>query len=235
MAPPGLHWCLAPDIVDSSSLGSDGHPHRGSFLPPIPLPRRMWASGEVRFLSSMFIGDTIIRRSIVKDIAEKDGRSGRLSFVTVGHEFRRGSDVLVSEDQVIVYREPASATAIADNKDPEQQPQHQWIVPVDSVMLFRYSALTFNSHRIHYDLRYAIEEEGYTDIVIHGPLQATLLLNLAASVRGRSPVRFAFRAARPAIGTQRLRMTLTSISENESSLSVTDSHGKTTMHATAWW
>lgn len=200
-APLGLHWCLAPPQVATRDLSTDGHPARGGFLPPVPLPRRMWAGGEITFLAPLHIGDTVERRSKIVDLRLTEGRSGPLCFVTVEHEVATDRGMAIRERQDIVYREAPQGTAppVKDSVSSGAPPAADlaWTVDAAPPLLFRYSALTFNSHRIHYDLPYAREQEGYPDLVVHGPLQATLLLNLAAAFQGRSPRRFRYRGLAP--------------------------------------
>lgn len=195
-APHGLHWCLAPAAAPMAELGPDGHPAKGLLLPPVPLPRRMWAGGEVATLRPLRIGERVRRRSLIADIAFKRGRSGGLCFVTVRHDYSTDAGLAIRERHDIVYRDAAPAEPRQAAADPWPHPaaERSWTVTPTSVMLFRYSALTFNGHRIHYDHPYATTVEGYDGLVVHGPLQATLLLNLAATVGGMAPSRFAYRA-----------------------------------------
>lgn len=236
-APPGLHWCLTPDIADARELGPDGHPAKGGFLPPVPLPRRMWAGSDVRFLAPIHSGDTIRRRSTVRAIEEKQGRSGRLAFVTVLHEIANVAGPVIEEDQIIVYREPETGAPPppAQPAGPRPATPYERTVDVDPVLLFRYSALTFNGHRIHYDAPYAKGVEHYSGLVIHGPLQATLLLNFAAVIAGRAPRRFSFRGVRPATGPQTLLLGGTLHGKDEMDMEVRSSDGQVTVKATAQW
>ncbi|AMO71208.1 FAS1-like dehydratase domain-containing protein [Sphingorhabdus sp. M41] len=201
--PQGLHWCLCLPDAPTAQLAEDGHPAKGGFLPPIPLPRRMWASSSVSFDHPLQLGDTVARVSTVASIEEKSGKSGDLVFVAVDHEMRVGERVAIRERQNIVYREPAATASPASQTDsvaPELQgwDWQQTIIPSEP-LLFRYSALTFNSHRIHYDKPYAMQEEGYPGLVVHGPLMATLLLDLAASELGANQLSsFSFRGQAPA-------------------------------------
>jgi 3-methylfumaryl-CoA hydratase len=196
--PASIHWCLAPQIERMSNLGADGHPARGGFLPPVPLARRMWAGSEVAFHDRLRVGDDVVRESRVADIAVKTGKTGLLCFVTVQHAFSTARGPAISERQDIVYRDqsgrdrPGAATTPVPRKG-------QWHreIKADTVLLFRYSALTFNGHRIHYDRAYSNEHEGYPGLVVHGPLQASYLLELATAVRGQVPGRFSFRAVEP--------------------------------------
>lgn len=196
--PLGLHWCLSPDIVVPEQIGSDGHPKLGTFLPDVGLPRRMWAGGEVTFHGHFNVGDVVIKHSEIADVSFKEGKSGKLCFFKINHRYFAGDRLIVAERQDVVYREAVTGGAIAAQT--AVRPQGQiWSVEPTSTMLFRYSAMTFNGHRIHYDEPYARNVEGYEGLVIHGPLQATLMLNLAAGVSGRAPTTFAYRGVSPLI------------------------------------
>jgi 3-methylfumaryl-CoA hydratase len=201
-APLGLHWCLAPPAAPMAELAPDGHRAKGLLLPLVALPRRMWAGGEVESLLPLEIGARVRRKSIIADIAFKQGRSGALCFVTVRHELETSAGLAIRERHDIVYREAASAKAAkpAPAPEPRRQATHSWSVTPTPVMLFRYSALTFNGHRIHYDHPYATGVEGYPGLVVHGPLQATLLFNLAATVGRKVPPYFRYRALAPLTG-----------------------------------
>ena len=173
------HFVFFHDVEVASRLGPDGHPARGGFLPPVPLPRRMWAGGRFAFHGPVPIGAEVVKRSKVLSVEEKDGRSGRLCFVTVAHDLLVDGEVRVAEEQDIVYREqPVSGTRPPEPPAAPGADHAVRIVP-DPVLLFRYSALTFNGHRIHYDRTYATQVEGYEGLVFHGPLTATLLAGLA--------------------------------------------------------
>ena len=204
--PAGAHWCLSPPAVPAIGLGVDGHPAKGGFLPPVPLPRRMWAGGEIEFIDPLREGDSVTRSSRIADVRSKTGRSGTLCFVTVLHELVTERGVSIRERQDIVYRAAATAPAAYAPPDTREDAGNEWSVTIDSVLLFRYSALTFNGHRIHYDETYARKIEFYPGLVIHGPLQATLLLNLAVEQGGGLPRRFTFRGVSPACGAQTLRV-----------------------------
>lgn len=189
--PPCLHLCLAPAAAPATALGRDGHPARGVFLPPVPLPRRMWAGGAFRFDAPLCIGDLVTRRSVIADVQEKQGRTGPMVFVTVDHALSVGDELRITERQDIVYREDG---APAPQADLAGQGTWQDRVTPDSTLLFRYSALTFNGHRIHYDVDYARSVEGYPGLVVHGPLLATQLCLMATRLRGLAPRGFAFRS-----------------------------------------
>lgn len=197
--PPCAHWCLAPFAVSGSQLGEDGHPAKGDFLPPVSLPRRMWAGGELTFGLPLRIGDVVTRQSRIADVTEKSGRSGHLVFVSVEHEVSTERGLAISERQDLVYKAmPAEKSGeTATSNTPARQADWSRTVQASPVMLFRYSALTFNSHRIHYDRDYAISVEHYPDLVVQGPLQATLLAGLAANRLGRLPARLRYRGVRP--------------------------------------
>ena len=195
------HWLYFLPITRRSEIGEDGHAKRGGFMPPVPLPRRMWAGSDFEFHQPLLIGDALARTSTILDVREKSGRTGSLIFVKVRHEVRRNGaqTVALTEHHNIVYR----AAASPDDVTPAPQaapPQWAWerrIVP-DDVLLFRYSALTFNGHRIHYDRKYVTEVEGYPGLVVHGPLIATLLMDLLRRQQPEAEVqRFEFKAVRP--------------------------------------
>jgi 3-methylfumaryl-CoA hydratase len=191
--PPGFHWTLFAPIARQSELGHDGHPRRGGFLPPVELPQRMWAGSRLRFATPLHVGEHVEETSTIERIEEKEGRAGRLVFVTIRHVVAGGA---LEEEQDLVYREPRPAAAPAAPPAPASA-WHRVVVP-DDVLLFRYSALTFNGHRIHYDRRYATTEEGYPGLVVHGPLIATLLLDLIRRQLPRASVAsFSFKALRP--------------------------------------
>ena len=199
--PPLWHWANFLPMARHSLLGPDGHPARGGFLPPVPLPRRMWAGGRLHWNvdNPIEIGQSVERTSRIASVDHKVGRSGELLFVLVQHAYRNDRGLALTEEHDIVYR------AAAQPGDPAPQPvaadqNAAWKreINADAVMLFRYSALTFNGHRIHYDRSYATQEEGYPGLIVHGPLIATLLVDL---LRRHAPDAvlsdFAFKAIRP--------------------------------------
>lgn len=217
--PQGFHWCLGLPDAPSATLGPDGHPLRDespdSFLPPLPhLPRRMWASSKIEFLSPLHIGAQVERRSSVQSIEAKQGGSGELVFVTLQHETLADGQPAVREQQSLVYRAAANDAPLAPPPpgsgrfDPTDWQAHRTVVP-NEALLFRFSALTFNSHRIHYDLPYARDVERYRGLVVHGPLTATLLLDLARRELGDNALkRFAFRGLSPAICDEELHLAM---------------------------
>lgn len=202
---PLWHWMLFQDWVPGSGLGPDGHPRRGGFLPPVhDLPRRMWAGGRIRFLAPLRPGDAVSRTSTILNVTEKQGGSGRLVFVTVGHRIEGPAGLAVEEEQDIVYRGAEGVAVKAAPKAPDAPPGaiEVTVIP-DPVLLFRYSALTGNGHRIHYDMDYVRHEEGYPGLIVHGPLQATWLAGLLA---GRTITQFTFRGRRPAFHGSAIRL-----------------------------
>lgn len=192
------HWLYFWDVKPPQGLGLDGHPAKGGFLPPVPLPRRMWAGGRVTFVKPLLLGQTVTKTSTIIAIKEKTGSTGRLVFVTVRHDLDAGGGVAVSDEQDLVYREPASAMLPAPVAGPAPDAAWREEVSPDPMLLFRYSALTMNGHRIHYDRPYAMEEEAYPGLVVHGPLQATLLCSLAARNLDAPVTGFDFRGQQPA-------------------------------------
>ena len=196
--PPGLHWCLSPEAVDPAELGLDGHPKLGGFLPNIPYPRRMWAGGWLEFEADFKIGDEVQRLSRIDDIVFKSGRSGNLCFVAITHEFTVDGAMKLRERHNVVYRETVTAPKPLQPQ-PNTEAMLRWHVDANEVMLFRYSALTFNGHRIHYDLPYSTDVEGHGGLLVHGPLQASLMLNIAISKTGVMPRRMEYRGIRPLV------------------------------------
>lgn len=195
------HWLYFLPVHRQSDIGPDGHAKRGGFLPPVPLPRRMWAGSQIEFHRPLRVGDRVDRVSTIANVTEKSGRTGPLVFVKVRHEIRANgaSEVAITEFHDIVYREAPKPDDLAPAPQPAPANpawEKQWVP--DDVLLFRYSALTFNGHRIHYDRRYVTEIEGYPGLIVHGPLIATLLVDL---LRWQRPdarvVKFEFRAVRP--------------------------------------
>jgi len=201
--PPLWHWLYFLPLPRQSELGPDGHAKRGGFLPPVELPRRMWAGGRLEFLHPLRMGETMTRTSRIADVRSREGRSGRLVFVLVRHEIGNARGIALTEEHDIVYRDhPQPGDPAPPQRIAPSDAAWERLVHPDDVLLFRYSALTFNGHRIHYDRRYATEVEGYPGLVVHGPLIATLLLDL---VRRNLPAavvtRLEFRAVSPLFDT----------------------------------
>jgi 3-methylfumaryl-CoA hydratase len=197
--PPGWQWLFFNPAAPRSGLGSDGHPKRGGFLPPIELPRRMWAGSRVRYLADVPVEGEATRRSRIAKVENKVGKRGSLWFVTVEHTVLCNGVPCIEEAQDIVYRDATPPGAVAAAPQPYAgQAQFGRAFEPDTTLLFRYSALTFNGHRIHYDQAYARNEEGYPDLVVHGPLTATLLQQLALERgAGKRLASFEFRGVSP--------------------------------------
>lgn len=243
---PGLHWCLTPDTPALTSLDEDGHVARGEFLPPVPLPHRLWAGGRLEFFDALLVGDEVRRTSTVQDVTLKEGRSGPLCFVMVRHEFTTSRGPALTERQDIVYRDHSrnngttdlgkkNDDAAAGNESREKPvPVFTKSITAGPVFLFRYSALTFNGHRIHYDSDYC-RAQGYPGLLIHGPLQATLLMRCAASIRdGETPHVFDYRAVRPLFAGTGFSI---NAAEHPGGLELwtEDAEGNTAMTARAGW
>ncbi|MBV7258771.1 MaoC family dehydratase N-terminal domain-containing protein [Erythrobacter sp. WH158] len=217
--PQGIHFALCTPDAPTAALGEDGHPARDesaeSFLPPFSMPRRMWASSTIEFRAPIAVGAAISRTSRVASISEKEGGSGKLAFVNVEHETRANGTLSVLETQTLVYRDAASSDApLAPPElgeevlDASEWEAHRVLNP-DPRLLFRYSSLTFNTHRIHYDAPYARDVERYRGLVVHGPLTASLLLQLAATMLGENALRaFEFRGVSPAIADEPLHLVM---------------------------
>ena len=209
--PPLWHWLYFLPVARQSEIGPDGHPKRGGFLPPVPQPRRMWAGGRLTFERALNVGDEITRVSRIADVTVKEGRSGKLVFVRVRHEITDARGVALTEEHDIVYRDnppatPAGAPAPAPQPAPAGDEYSREIAP-DPVLLFRYSALTFNGHRIHYDRSYVTGVEGYPGLIVHGPLIATLLVDLLRrQLPGARVRRFQFKAVRPIFDIHRFHV-----------------------------
>lgn len=244
--PQGIHFCLANPHAPTARLGADGHPRRDTqapgFLPPIPLPRRMWAGSSIVFQAPLVVGQDVERNSRILSITEKAGTSGRLVFVEVEHEILTESAVpALREVQTIVFREAAEPdaplappVAATESFDPAPWDTHRVITPTPA-LLMRYSALTFNAHRIHYDLPYAQEVERYRGLVVHGPLLASMLLQLAAARYGENALRdFSFRGLSPAIAGEPLHLALrASTAEGQVELAAFAADGRQVTRASA--
>jgi len=235
IAPPGFHWCLCLPDAPLAQLGEDGHPRKGGFMPPVALPRRMWVASRVEFLAPVAIGASVELRSRITRITPKTGNSGAMVFVDIDHNHCINGLAAVRERQTIVYRQaPAQPLALPPVRDLDLAPWplRRSIVP-DAPMLFRFSALSFNSHRIHYDLPYAREHEGYPALVVQGPLCATLLLDLAAAHAGCEALsEFSFRALAPAFAGQALHL-LARDDGAQVQLCALGADGRTVMEASA--
>jgi 3-methylfumaryl-CoA hydratase len=204
--PPLWHWLAFQPVVAMGELGPDGHPKLGGFLPPVALERRMWAGGRLSFHAGLHVGERLRRRSEILEVSEKTGSAGRMVFVTVGHALHGDRGLAVKEEQDIVY------IAMPESyRPPKAVPAPQGTafdlpVPMDTARLFRFSAATFNAHRIHYDRAYAMEVEKYPALIVHGPMQAMLLMGAAVRHRGAAPARFDFRGVHPMFDDHDLRL-----------------------------
>jgi 3-methylfumaryl-CoA hydratase len=233
-APPLAHWLYFLPTYRQSAAGPDGHAARGGFLPPVALPRRMWAGSRIEFARPLTVGAQVVRRSRIASVAPKAGRSGPLVFVTVRHEVSDSSGLVLSDEHDIVYRgEGGAAPAVAA---PSGEAWHRGIKP-DPLLLFRYSAVTFNGHRIHYDHPYATQVEGYPGLVVHGPLIATLLVDLLRRNRPDVTLRsYTFRALRPLFDTASFSTCgAPEASGRSARLWARDHEGAMTMEAVAAW
>jgi 3-methylfumaryl-CoA hydratase len=218
-----------------SQLGPDGHPTRGGFLPPVPLPRRMWAGGELEFFDSLRVGDETTRTSRIADVTMKTGSTGVLCFVSVEHLITTPRGGAISERQDIVYRDISTAQAAAKPAVAPPSAQHRESHMADPVLLFRYSALTFNGHRIHYDRDYVTKVEGYPGLIFHGPMQAAFLVEFAAKLHGgAAPKKFSYRGVRPLFEGSEF-----SVNANDTGAGMemwtANSRGQPTMKGTATW
>lgn len=202
--PPLWHWLHFLEMTPQSEIAHDGHAKKGGFLPPIELPRRMWAGSRFRFHHPLHIGESVTRRSRIDGIDFKQGRSGQLAFIEVGHEYESPAGLAFSEWHDIVYREVRSADAAAPASKPAPaNPDFEREYRADAIVLFRYSALTFNAHRIHYDRDYVREVEGYPGLLVHGPLLATMLIDeLLRRFPGRPLLEYSFRVLHPVFDTE---------------------------------
>ena len=235
-APFTVHWCLAQPVYPMSELGPDGHPTRGGFLPPVPLPRRMWAGGEIEFFDDLRVGDEATRTSRIADVTMKTGSTGMLCFVSVDHLITTARGTALRERQDIVYRDVSTGPASAPAKAAAAPvAQHRESHMADPVLLFRYSALTFNGHRIHYDRDYVTKVEGYPGLIFHGPMQAAFLVEMAAKLHGgTAPKKFSYRGLQPLFEGSEF-----SINANDTGAGMevwtANSDGQPTMKGTATW
>jgi 3-methylfumaryl-CoA hydratase len=237
--PPLSHWLFFLPSAPQRELGSDGHPARGGFLPPVTLPRRMWAGSRIEFVRPLCVGQNIVRVSTIADVQEKQGRSGPLVFVQVRHTVRDENGPLLTEEQDIVYRDIAqtgeSAPGCNEMSTTSASRPTDWRrrVKPDGLLLFRFSALTFNAHRIHYDRPYAQNVEGYPGLVVHGPLQAVLLLDFfMRECSSRAVRRFSFVSRRPLFDNAPFDLCGRKASDGSVALWIENEHGQIVMEAT---
>jgi 3-methylfumaryl-CoA hydratase len=241
LLPPLWHWLFFLPLSQHSQLGADGHTGQSDLLPPVPLPRRMWAGSRLQFLQGLRIGEAVRRESRILDIVEKKGRSGALVLVSVQHKIYGDNGLAITEEQDIVYRQSPSKEAFSTNAEPvapvnppAQNLKSQWSHQrsADTVLLFRYSALTFNSHRIHYDHPYTTQVEGYPDLIVHGPLLFTLLVDALLQEHPKVQIEsLSVRAMRPLFCNQPFRLQgQLAPDRKQAQLWSLDQHATVTMH-----
>ena len=235
VAPFTVHWCLAQPVFPMAMLGPDGHPTRGGFLPPVPLPRRMWAGGELEFLDPLRVGDEAGRTSKISDVTMKTGSTGTLCFVSVEHVVTTPRGIAIRERHDIVYRDIGGAPAAPKAPPPPPAAKHRETYVSDPVLLFRYSALTFNGHRIHYDRDYVTNVEGYPGLIFHGPLQAAFIVELAAKLHGGTPpAKLTYRGVQPLFEGSEFSVN-TNDNAGSVELWIANAEGQPTMKGTATW
>ena len=233
VASSGIHWALAPPIIRSSELGKDSHALRGTFLPPVPLPRRMWAGCQTTFYSNFFIGDEVVRESSIFDVSLKEGKTGQLCFVKVKHEFFVAKKKILEEIQDIVYRDMGKSIKrkktppLFNENDLEEE------IFTHPTLLFRYSAITFNGHRIHYDYEYSRKEEKYKNLVFHGPLQATFLLRISEKLAKKRVKNFKHVGITPVFANEKLKIMAKIEKDNQVVSWTSTEKGGVTMRANA--
>lgn len=232
--PPAWHWLYFNPFERRSILGTDGHPLRGGFLPDVALPRRMWAGSRIEYFRPILLDEPASKKSVIEKAVTKSGKAGALVFVTVRHEISSGNNLCIREEQDIVYRGSSSgSSAVEAPPAPDAAEWSEEFTP-DPVLLFRYSALTSNGHRIHYDHPYATGEEGYPDLVVHGPLTATLLHGLACRAHpAQRLARFSFRAVSPLYASKSFHIEAKQISPTELMLWARHADGGLAMKADA--
>ncbi|WP_224823894.1 MaoC family dehydratase N-terminal domain-containing protein [Cognatishimia sp. MH4019] len=229
------HWMAFPPTAPMSELGSDGHPKLGGFLPDLGRSRRMWAGGALEFKAPLHVDEQLTKSSTIRSITEKDGPTGPMSFVTVDHEISGEAGVAIRERQDIVYLDipeaytPPRKTPVPENSTAQRS------IPVPPTLLFRYSALTFNAHRIHYDLDYTRDVEHYPGLVVHGPLQATLAMQMAVELGGSTPDRFEYRGIHPLFAGADLQIYGTRQDGGQIDVAIGAAEGHQTLKGTATW
>ena len=234
--PPLWHWMAFQPVAPMSALGPDGHPHRGGFLPPVALERRMWAGGRLAFHQPLAVGIAMQRRSEIVKVVEKQGAAGAMVFVTVNHTIRQSGVDCVSDEQDLVFVAiPLRYSPPAPNPVPSD-PLWRQDQTIDPVRLFRFSAITFNGHRIHYDLEYAQKVEHYPGLVVHGPYQALLLIDAAQHrAGGAAPARYSYRGVRPLFHTDRMELVGLAADTEALTLCTANGEGLQCMQAKVEW
>jgi len=228
------HWFGFPPTASMNELGADGHPRLGGFMPPIRLNRRMWAGGALEFMTPLHVGERLTRETRIANVAEKSGAAGEMVFVTLEHDISGENGLALREQQDIVYLQiPDTFRAPKAFAPPASDLREQ--VDVTTPLLFRYSAITFNAHRIHYDLPYTQDVEHYPDLVVHGPLQANLLMDMATRKRGRAPSMFSFRGVHPVFASDTVELSAVKTTDAEWSLCTVAGGSHQGMQASAVW
>jgi len=233
--PPIWHWCYFLEAAPQSTLGPDGHPPRGGFMPPVALPRRMFAGGRSKFIAPLRIGAPARQTAEIKSVVEKEGRSGQLCFVTVTYTTEQDGTTCIEEGRDYVYREEGAPVSAPEPVELPPVPEGSWsrTITPDPVMLFRYSALTFNGHRIHYDQSYVTQVEHYPGLIVHGPLIATSLLELVRRNQDRPVVGFSFQARSPIFDLAPFRVVAVPGEGDDVDLKAEGPDGTLSMQATA--
>jgi 3-methylfumaryl-CoA hydratase len=228
-APPGLHWCIALPIHDTAKLGPDGAEAKGTFLPPVPLPRRMWAGGKIETFAPLRLNDKVSRTSTISEVKHRTGKAGAMCFVSVIHEIKANGTLAIRERHDILFREAATQTLAPKTADTHLAGDLEWRVDASAQLLFRFSAITFNSHRIHYDLPYAQNTEGYDGLLVHGPMQAALALNQLSVLHRAVPKNFDYRCVSPLIAGQTFKV----VSTKQGKAKIANAQGVITIEAEA--
>ena len=229
------HWYAFPPLAAMEELGEDGHPRLGDFMPPVRLNRRMWAGGSLEFLAPVHVGEPLRRRSRIADVVEKTSASGPIVIVTLDHEIHGQAGLAVLERQDIVYLQIPEAFKPPRKTAAPKDAVVTEAVKVTTPLLFRYSAITFNAHRIHYDLPYTQQVEHYPDLVVHGPLQAQLLINTASRQRGHAPRLFSYRGVHPLFAGDALDLRVAALNPSEWVVCAVANGTHQTMQANAIW
>lgn len=235
--PPLAHLFFCNELTPAEELGHDGHAKRGSFMPPVALPRRMWAGSDTRFDAPILIGDQIERRSTVKSVTQKVGRSGTLVFVILERAFTSSSGGALTETRTVVYREAPTAMApetLGRAAEPFAAQVTRGYQP-DEIMLFRFSALTWNGHRIHYDRSFCQQHEFYPDVVVHGPLMGFLAAQAAAELAPEPMTRFEFRSQQPCFVNRPIEVAASARSQDGAKVQVSNFAGEVALVGTAHW
>lgn len=235
--PPLGHLFFCNELTDAAELGHDGHAKRGPFMPPVSLPRRMWAGSDTRFDAPILIGDQVERRSTIKSVTQKLGRSGTLIFVILERAFSSSSGGSLVETRTVVYRDAPTAMApetLGRAADPYSGAVTHSYRP-DEIMLFRFSALTWNGHRIHYDRSFCQQHEFYPDVVVHGPLMGFLAAQTAAELSSEPMSRFEFRSQQPCFVNRPIQVAAAARVEGKCEVRVTNFAGEVALVGSAHW